>query len=583
MKKNSKYWINLYKKIFKSSKKEKTSTIKLEWGKNNMLGLKHFSKILVVLLLCGLLVCGMQTCTACTAVYVGPDVSADGSTIIARSNDFQDVWASHLTVTPRVENQPGRFMPLSMDGKVKVELPATTYKYTATPFMNSTMVDTQMSSDSAACTNEYGVAMTMSITAFSNNATMKADPWVKEGLTENTATDLIICQSKTAREGVEKLCGLIDKYGSSESNIALIADQNEVWYVEMYSGHQYAAVKLPSDKVSVFGNEFTLEYLSDYEDNITSKELTSLPEENGFAVYGKNNEINLFDTYSGKEVTADYCHMRTWMGHQILAPSNFSADFNLNTVYPLCFTPDQNVSMKDVCEIMRNRFNGTEYSPDETRRFDMRVVGTDTALSTHIIQVYPDLPADMSCITWYSCGPALYGVFVPFSNDCINVSEAYGADQPAKDKKVFDTEHYPYYVFKDLSTRCVGPDNYKIYGEPVQTYWKEAEGNMFSGMAKVIKEAAKMNNKDARAKYITSYCNDMQNKAFNDGKEILNDVTWTQSKNSNTYKIERDPETHKPTGKKEVIPPMNVTLNATKYKDVPEAHEGGFQIKLPFT
>lgn len=548
-----------------------------------MLKLKDLSKVLIVILLCGLLVFSMQTGSACTAVYVGSDVSADGSTIIARANDWQDVWGSHLTVTPRVENQAGRFMPVSMDGKVKAELPATTYKYTATPYMNSTMAYSGTNKDPAACTNEYGVAMSMSITAFPNNATMEADPWVEDGITEYTATDLVICQSKTAREAVEKLCGLIDKYGSSESNIAIIADQNEVWYVEMYSGHQYAAVKLPSDKVAAFGNEFTLEYLSDYEDNITSKELINFAEENGLAVYGKNNEINLYDTYSGKERTNDYSHMRTWIGHQILAPSKFSADYNLNTMYPLMFTPDKNVSMKDVCKIMRNRFEGTEYSPDETGRIDIRVIGTDVTLSTHVLQVYPDLPADMSCITWFSCGPPIYGVFVPLSNDCLNVSDAYGANQPVEDKEVFDTEHYPYYVFKDLSTRCVGPDNYKTYGEPVQAYWSEAEGNMFTGIAKVLKEAAKMDDEKARAEYITSYCNEMQTYAFEDGKEILNDVTWTQSKNSNTHKIARNPETHELTGKKVVHPPMNVTLNASKYKDVPETPNEGFQLKLPFT
>ena len=41
--------------------------------------------------MCGLLVCTMQTSAACTAVYVGSDVSADGSIILARSNDKQDV------------------------------------------------------------------------------------------------------------------------------------------------------------------------------------------------------------------------------------------------------------------------------------------------------------------------------------------------------------------------------------------------------------------------------------------------------------------------------------------------------------
>ena len=128
--------------------------------------------------------------------------------------------------------------------------------------------------------------MEMSITAFSNKAALAADPLVEHGLTEFTAVELVVCQSKTAREAIEVLCGLIDSYGSSEVNIAFIADQHEAWYVEMYSGHQHAAVKLPADKVSAFGNEFSLEYVSDYADSVLSKNLTSLPEQAGFAQRG---------------------------------------------------------------------------------------------------------------------------------------------------------------------------------------------------------------------------------------------------------------------------------------------------------
>ena len=536
----------------------------------SMLELKFLSKRLMVVVLCLLLVCSMQTCAACTAVYVGSNVSVDGSIIFARANDYPEVWGNHITVTPRVENESGRLMPVSADGNIKTEIPATTYKYTATPFMNSTLAYTgEGVYDAAACTNEYGVAMTYSVTAFSNEAALKADPLIENGLDEDAAVDLVICQSKTAREGVDVLLGIIDKYGADEPGIAIIADQNEVWYVEVYTGHQYAAVKLPSDKVSVFGNEFSLEYLSDYEDSITSKDLISLAEEKGFAVHGNNNEINLFDTYSGNQTTTEYSHMRTWIGHQLLASSNFSADYNHNARYPLCFTPDKNVSLQDVCQILRNRFDGTKYSPDETGRIDMRVIGSDTTLSAHVMQVFPDLPAEMSCVSWVSCGPPIYGVFVPISNDCINVTDAYGANQPLDDKYVFDTNNYPYYLFKELSTRCVGPDNYKIYGEPVQDYWHKAENNMFNGMSKVLAQAAKIKDNDTRAIYITSYCNDMQNQAFKDGKLILKDLLWTQNNNSNTFKIELNPETDQMTGQKVVIPPMEVKLDASAYKNVP--------------
>lgn len=488
-----------------------------------MLELKFLSKKMILLILCGVLVCSMQACAACTGVYVGSDVSDDGSIIVARSNDYPAVWANHITVTPEVENESGRVMPVSDDGAVKTEIPANTYQYTATPFMDSTAQDKGVC-DAAACTNEYGVVMTMSVTAYPNKAALEADPLIKGGLCEDAATDLVICQSKTAREAVDVLFGLIDKYGSAESNIAIIADQNEAWYVEMYTGYQYVAVKLPSDKVSVFGNEYSLEYLSDFEEFIISKDLIILPEEKGFAVYGKNNEINLFETYSGKQMTKDYSHMRTWIGHQILAPSNFSADYNHDAMYPLCFTPEKKVSLQEVCQILRNRYEGTKYSPDETGRTDTRVIGTDNALSAHVIQVFPNLPSEMSCVSWVSCGPQVYGVFVPVSNDCINVSTAYGANQPAEDKGVFDTDKYPYYTFKELCNRCVGSDHYKLYGQPIQTYWYETESIMFAEMSEVLAKAVKIEDDDARAIYITSQCNDMQTRAFENGKQLLKEV-----------------------------------------------------------
>ena len=377
--------------------------------------------------------------------------------------------------------------------------------------------------------------------------------------------DLVICQSSSAREAVEVLCSLIDVYGSSEVNIALIADQSEAWYVEMYNGHQYAAVKLPADAVCAFGNEFSLEYVSDYDDAILSSELESLAADNGFAVYGDNQELNLLETYSGREVVTDYSHMRTWIGHQLLSPSSYG-DYNKAGKYPLCFTPDKKVSLQNVMEIMRNRFEGTEYSPDETGRTDMRVIGTDTALSVHIAQVYPNLPADMSCVTWESTGPALYGVFVPVSNAVQSISEPYGRNQGTEAAGVFDTERYPYYRFKELNTLCVEKGDHLIYGQPVRSYWHEAETAMIRGMSEILKNAVGMEDTTAAKQYTTDYCTAMQDQAFADAGKLLNDVRWYHSQNSNTMKNGRNPETHEVTDEVKPVSPLTVTLDAAAYQ-----------------
>ncbi len=532
--------------------------------------------ILTFLILCMVLFGTAAVSSACTAVYVGPDASSDGTTILARCNDIQGTNPSCVHVVPRVENKPGRTMPVDMDGTVQAELPKTTYRYTETPFMDSFYIPEDGQRDAAACINEYGVMMTMSVTAFANDAAMKADPWVEKGLIEDTSDDLVICQSKTAREAVEVLLSLIDTYGSAETNIAMIADQKEAWYVEMYTGHQYAAVKLPADKVAVFGNEFTLEYLSDYEDCIVSKDLQSLAEENGFAVYGseseKADELNLFDTYSGDEMTKAYSHMRTWIGHQILAPSLYGGDYDAKERYPLCFTADKKVGMEDVAALMRNRFDGTKYDPDTTGRIDMRVIGTETSSSTHALQAYPDLPASMACVTWVSVGPLIYGAFVPVSNAVESISQEYSLNQPEADHGVFDSERYPYYAFKALTTLCAGPDNAATYGQPVRDYWSKAEKGMFDGMPQVLERAAGIDSKDA-ADYITKYCSIMQKQAFSDAKALLNDVMWNQSNNSNSMQLGRNPETHEVLDTKRVLEPMEVDLDPAAYSEVPNAPE----------
>ena len=521
-------------------------------------------------ILCFSLVCSTSAALACTGIYVGSEASEDGTVIIARSSDNQAVWGNHVTVVPRT-NETGRKMQVDMEGKVFADLQPKTYKYTATPFMDSTMADAGVPNDATACTNEYGVAITLAVTAFANDAALKADPLIEEGLTENTAADLVICQSYSARNAVRVLLSLIDQYGSSEGNIALIVDQKEAWYVEMYTGHQYAAVKLPADQVSAFGNEFTMEYLSDFEESIISEDLLTLPEKNGFAVYGKDNELNLFDTYSGESLTESYCHMRTWIGHQVLAPSAFGDDYDAKARYPLCFKPDAPVSLADVCGLLRNRFEGTKYDPDATGRIDMRVIGTDTAMSVHALQVYPDVPAKMACVTWESTGPAIYGVFVPISNAVNSISEAYGNNQPASEAGVFDVENYPYYAFKELTTLCVEPSNYQTYGKPVRDYWAKAEQGMFAGMPQALAKASQQRDIKAISAYLTDYCNTMQNQAFSDAKALLNDVMWTQSENSNTMKLGRNPETHEILDTERVLPPMEVDLDASVYAEVPDA------------
>lgn len=101
------------------------------------------------------------------------------------------------------------------------------------------------------------------------------DPYVKDGLAESGLTSIVLPSVKTAREGVELIAKIVEEKGAAEGNIVTIADKEGVWYMEILSGHQYAAILFPEDRFAVFPNTFFLGHvdLSDTERTIASKDL----------------------------------------------------------------------------------------------------------------------------------------------------------------------------------------------------------------------------------------------------------------------------------------------------------------------
>ena len=87
-------------------------------------------------------------------IYVGKDASADGMTIIARSEDQRGGSYNKMFKVQKRVTKAGRY--LTDEGtEFKIKLPKTTYKYTYVP-------DSSDANDGqyfASCTNEYGVVV----------------------------------------------------------------------------------------------------------------------------------------------------------------------------------------------------------------------------------------------------------------------------------------------------------------------------------------------------------------------------------------------------------------------------------------
>ena len=182
---------------------------------------------------------------AYTGMYAGKGVTADGSVLIGRTVDFSPYNAT------MVQQICERGKQVSFGGNTNK------YRYVCAP--KATSLYAGRYAGSAA--NEKGVILTGTITGATNPEVLKKDPFdpvVYNDVGEPNLPDYMIGNAASAREAVELLAKAVAERVHDGSEIYMAADTNEAWYVEVYTGHHWAAVKMPEDKAAVFGNHFNL-------------------------------------------------------------------------------------------------------------------------------------------------------------------------------------------------------------------------------------------------------------------------------------------------------------------------------------
>lgn len=462
---------------------------------------------------------------ACTGYYVGKDASVNGAYIIGHTVDAWNSAQAKVIVYPHDET-PGRTVKVGVN---EVPLPDVTYQYTSTPFVEGIYDN--------AVANEMGLTMTGSVSTYLSDEMRRLDPYAKDGVSEQWVSGYIAATSANVREAIENYGKLMETYGSSESNTFMIADQQEAWYLESYGGHQWIAVKMPDDCVAVFGNECMLGSVAGYVEGETmlhSEQLFTLPEENGLAVYDENGFMDLFATYVGASNLNAGANRRTWYGHVLLAPSTAGA-YNVRTRYDLFYQPDEKVSVSDIFELTRSRFEGTEWNPEDTGRPDIRVIGVERQVNCSAIEVYPDYPAAMSAVTWTCVANAEHSVYLPVSNLVTDVAELYDYMPEG-----FGSGSYGYnldYVHTHFKRLCaLSEQNRERYGSGVRAYWKSVEDALVAEYPAVMAETAKLYAEEPAkaAEYVTAYTVDKQEKALADCDKMYDELTWYMICNTDT-------------------------------------------------
>ena len=431
----------------------------------------------------------IQAVQACCGFIIGRQLTKDGTTLFGRTEDYPYYPnggkhnKNYVVVDAKTYNEGDQIEDES--NGFTYPHAANEMKYTAT--YDSARGDGSNGAFGEHGFNEAGVSMTATVTAIPNKKVLSTDPLKENGLPEAAMLDVILPRVKTAREGVELLAKVIEEKGSAEGNVVVFADQNETWYMEILSGHQYVAVKVPEDKYAVFANTYYLGHvdLNDKENVIASKDVEKVAKESGNYKTDKDGNFHIAKSY-GPEKYAEGDRSRTYAGITLLDPdSKVTYEDDEYELFRSPTDPNKKYTLEDAFALQRNRFEhlngrfvpddqigvkkqGDDGSNDTVRKDQYKyALGNENVIDAHVYQINPNLPKSFGGTVWLGMGPSRNTSYVPFYG---NVKDTYEAFKPQT--ATYDPNSW-YWTVWHIDQMAI--NNQDLFGKSIQNHWKALE------------------------------------------------------------------------------------------------------------
>ncbi|UDM32443.1 C69 family dipeptidase [Lentilactobacillus laojiaonis] len=361
--------------------------------------------------------------SACTTVLVGKKASIDGSTMIARNDDtFLPLTPQRFDMQPAVHNRKATWV--SNQNGFTAPLPESGYRYQETP--NVVVEKEGVYAESGF--NEKNVGMSATESVYGNERALAYDPLVANGLAEDSLQSMVLPFIDSARDGVQYLGNLIKEYGSPEGNGVIFSDKDDVWYMEIVTGHHWVAQRIPDDAYAVAANQVSIQQVdfNDSKNFMWSEGIQEFVEKyhlntdksgwNFRHIFGTSNEKDRF-----------YNTPRVWFAQRYLNPEIIQDPTSAEMPF-ICYT-DKLISVEDIEYILGSHYNETEFDPlgkgDAASKLRYRPISMNRTQNSHVLQIRNDVPEEMSAIMWLCFGVPAFTPFVPFFGNANDTAPTY--------------------------------------------------------------------------------------------------------------------------------------------------------------
>ena len=370
----------------------------------------------------------------------------------------------------------------------------------------------------------------------------------REELIDNKGTidygslmDLGLQRARTAREAIGVMTSLAEKYGFCSSGESFtVCDPNEAWILEMCgcgpgsNSVVWIAVRVPDNAVMAHANQSRIRCvnLKDKANVMISPNCISFARKQGY-FKGKDSEFSFCNAYNpptfggrrlgDSRVWAIFRHLTTGMDRYL---PYVEGKLPMSEVEPLpmWIIPDKPLTVGDVIECLRDRFEGTpfamdddpgagiydspfrpqpsRYDDDGTTMFHERSVATTHTAFTFVCQLRSFMPREVGGVIWWGNDDSGMVAYTPVY--CCNDRVPHCYNDPKADAYTFSDES-AYWVCNWVSN-MVYPRWSLLYPE-LQQVRDSLQASYFIHQAEVEQRALDLMRSDRNAAiaHLTEY------------------------------------------------------------------------------
>ena len=463
---------------------------------------------------------GLLHSEACTSILVGKNASADGSVMCTYSIDS---WgACHKMYRYEAGKHPAGTIRKIYDRDTRVyhgQIPEAPETYLVTGNIN-----------------EWQVAI--GETTFEGRDELVDR---KGTIDYGSLMDLGLQRAKTAREAIQVMTSLAEKYGFCSSGESFtVCDPNEAWVLEMCgcgpgsNSVVWIAVRVPDNAVMAHANQSRIRRV-DLNDTVNVKispNCISFARKRGY-FKGKDSEFSFCDAYNpptfggrrlgDSRVWAIYRHLTTGMDRYIPYVEGKKPLSEVEPL-PMWIIPNEKLTVNDVIECLRDRFEGTQFAMDDDpgaglydspfrpqplryeddgkTLFNERSVATTHTAFTFVAQLRSFLPREVGGVIWWGNDDSGMVTFTPVYCSASRVPHCY--NDPKADAFHF-SEESAYWVCNWVSN-MVYPRWSLLYPE-LQQVRDSLQSSYFARQAEVEQRALDLMRSDRNAAiaHLTEY------------------------------------------------------------------------------